>query len=205
MIEGNSNSIDTIFNWYKKLRIQTYYIMINTRASKIGGIGHVVEVDEAKFSKRKYEIDRIVRSAWVVGRVNLTTGKTFFVKVFYRNKHTLSQVLLENIEEGTIVVTDCWAGYVNLDSLEFIHYTVNHSLNFVDPITGANTQAIENHWSVLKRKLSARFVTSRSDLCFYFAEFIFKSKFKILCFIKIMEILTSFDYILLNSTFFIKN
>ncbi|KCZ79951.1 hypothetical protein H312_02639, partial [Anncaliia algerae PRA339] len=88
MIEGNSNSIDTIFNWYKKLRIQTYYIMINTRASKIGGIGHVVEVDEAKFSKRKYEIGRIVRSAWVVGGVDLTTGETFFVEVFYRNEHT---------------------------------------------------------------------------------------------------------------------
>ncbi|KCZ77387.1 hypothetical protein H311_01601, partial [Anncaliia algerae PRA109] len=77
--------------------------------------------------------------------------------------------------------------------LGFIHYTVNHSLNFVDPITGANTQAIENRWSVLKRKLRARFVTSRSDLCFYFAEFIFKSKFKKLSFIKIMENLTSFD------------
>ncbi|KCZ77468.1 hypothetical protein H311_01517 [Anncaliia algerae PRA109] len=107
MIEGNSYSIDTIFNWYRKLKIQTYYIMINTRASKIGGIGHVVEVDEAKFSKRKYEIIRIVRSAWVVDGVDLTTGETFFVEVFYRNEDTLSQVLLDNIEGGTIVVIDC--------------------------------------------------------------------------------------------------
>ncbi|KCZ77569.1 hypothetical protein H311_01417 [Anncaliia algerae PRA109] len=67
-----------------------------------------------------------------------------------------------------MVVTDCWAGYVNLDSLGFIYYTVNHSLNFVDPITDANIQAIGNRWSVIKRKLRARFVSSRSDLCFYF-------------------------------------
>ncbi|KCZ75587.1 hypothetical protein H311_03433 [Anncaliia algerae PRA109] len=34
--------------------------------------------------------------------------------------------------------------------LGFIHLTVNHTYNFVDPIALANTQLIENSWGVLK-------------------------------------------------------
>ena len=33
----------------------------------------------------------------------------------------------------------------------FEHLTVNHSLNFVDPDTGANTQGIENTWWGVKQ------------------------------------------------------
>jgi hypothetical protein len=32
----------------------------------------------------------------------------------------------------------------------FIHKTINHSKNFIDPITGAETQTIESHWRHVK-------------------------------------------------------
>lgn len=190
--EANTKSCKTVCRWYKTLSVHVYNIMITLQRRKIGGVGHTVEVDESKFSKRKYNVGRSVRSPWVVGGVDLTTGEVFFVEVLYRNSETLSNILLENIEVGTTIITDCWAGYVNLEALGFIHLTVNHSENFVDPLTGANTQAIENRWSVYKRKFRSRSISYNDDLIYYFAEFMFKIKYKEEVFTVIMRNLNKF-------------
>ncbi|RWS01982.1 hypothetical protein B4U79_05538 [Dinothrombium tinctorium] len=56
---------------------------------------------------------------------------------------------------GTTIVTDCWAAYNQLSNYGYMHLTVNHSQNFVDPNTGANTQSIESQWRNLRRRLSS--------------------------------------------------
>ncbi|KCZ75116.1 hypothetical protein H311_03912, partial [Anncaliia algerae PRA109] len=71
MLEGNTQSKKTCGNWYKKLSLQTYYIMKTLQRTKIGGIGHVIEVDESKFSKRKFNVGRAMRSPWILGGVDL--------------------------------------------------------------------------------------------------------------------------------------
>ncbi|KCZ77696.1 hypothetical protein H311_01287 [Anncaliia algerae PRA109] len=52
--------------------------MINLRPRNIEGIGHMVEIDESKFSKRKYNIDRNIRSPRVVGGLNILTEDFFY-------------------------------------------------------------------------------------------------------------------------------
>ncbi|CAI6373204.1 unnamed protein product [Macrosiphum euphorbiae] len=56
------------------------------RHEKIGGEGKVIEIDESKFSKRKYHGDHRVEGQWVFGGVELETGRCFLVPVEHRDK-----------------------------------------------------------------------------------------------------------------------
>ena len=50
-------------------------------------------------------------------------------------------------------MSDLWRAYNCLNDEGYDHRTVNHSLNFVDPDTGAHTQGTENTWWGMKRGL----------------------------------------------------
>ncbi|KCZ74712.1 hypothetical protein H311_04320, partial [Anncaliia algerae PRA109] len=113
-------------------------------------------------------------------------------EVLKRDKETLENIIKEYVYEGTTIVTDCWGGYINLESLGYYHFQVNHTINFIDPLTGANTQAIENRWSVIKRKFRARYIKSNSDLSLAFSEFLFKTYHKNNAFDVIMRNLNKF-------------
>ncbi|KCZ81666.1 hypothetical protein H312_00844, partial [Anncaliia algerae PRA339] len=132
------NSQKSICDWYKKLQKLSYVIMRDELNDKIGGPGHVVEIDESKFSKRKYQVGRIVMSPWVVGGIDINTKECFFVEVINRSADTLKRIILERIHPGTLIITDEWRGYWGLENMGYFHLTVNHSENFVCPNTGAN-------------------------------------------------------------------
>ena len=48
-------------------------------------------------------------------------------------------------------MSDKWKAYDCLQDEGYQHLPVKHSLNFVDPDTGAHTQGIENTWWGVKR------------------------------------------------------
>uniref|UniRef100_A0A0L8IHE5 ISXO2-like transposase domain-containing protein n=1 Tax=Octopus bimaculoides TaxID=37653 RepID=A0A0L8IHE5_OCTBM len=87
-------------------------------------------------------------------------SRRFLQRVPDRSAATLEGVMIENVLPGTLVHTDKWASYRNLQQLSYIHRTVNHSTNFVDPKTGACTNHIEAYWSRIKRRL--KYVTGSS-------------------------------------------
>ncbi|GFY05381.1 DDE_Tnp_IS1595 domain-containing protein [Trichonephila clavipes] len=140
---------------------------VELTSSKIGGVGKVVEVDESKFGKRKFHKGRHVEGQWVFGGVERDSGKLFLVAVHDRTKRTLMQIIMEWIEPGTTIISDCWKGY-NHDVLTaegFNHLTVNHSLNFVDPDTGAHTNTIESTWRHVKSRYPQ--YNRQNDASFY--------------------------------------
>jgi transposase-like protein len=123
------------------------YVQESTQ--KIGGPNKIVEIDESKFGRRKYN-----RGQWVFGGIERDSGRTFFVPVPDRSTETLMAVIRDWIERGTAVISDCWRTYYHLEEEGYPHLTVNHSIGFVDPQTGAHTNTIQCQWRHLKASLN---------------------------------------------------
>jgi len=55
------------------------------------------------------------------------------------SEKTLLPIVQKYIKPASIVLSDCWKAYNNLQQECFQQNTVNHTYNFVDPYTGAHT------------------------------------------------------------------
>ena len=72
---------------------------------------------------------------------------------------------------GSTIHSDQWAAYRQLHAdPSYTYATVNHSQNFVDPVTGAHTQAIESYWAKVKSKFKSMKGVSTAQLPGYLDE-----------------------------------
>ena len=156
------SSKETVADYYNYCREICCYIIEKIKPTKIGGPGLIVEIDEAKFGKRKYNRGRTVDGNWVLGGICRETRGIFLVKVEKRDKNTLIPLIEKYVEKGSTIITDCWASYNSLDQLGYKHKTVNHSENFVDPESGACMNLIENRWWCVKRQLPTTHTRSKT-------------------------------------------
>ena len=143
---------------------------------KIGGPGEIVEIDESKFGKRKYNVGRLIDGQWVFGGFCRNTRKSFMVPVRNRDRDTLLAIVKDRILPGTTIISDCWKAYECLESEGFKHLKVNHSYNFVDPETAAHTNTIERQWRELKRRVPM-FGRRKNHFIGYLATAMFKMQF----------------------------
>lgn len=123
----------------------------------IGGPGVVVEIDESKFGKRKYNRGHRVEGSWVFGGVELTPDWRFFaVIVPDRKASTLVPIIKAHIAPGSIIRSDFWKAYDVLpfqEGYDYVHEKVNHSETYVDPENATHTNNIEGTWNGVKRKV----------------------------------------------------
>ena len=73
-------------------------------------------------------------------------------------------------------MSDMWKAYDFIKDEGYTHLTVNHSLNFVDPDTGAYTQRIENTWWGVKRNMP-RTGTSKDLFESYLQEWLWRQHY----------------------------
>lgn len=147
-------SRETVSDTFSYCREVCSEILFKDGNTVVGGPGCIVEIDEAKFGKRKYNRGRVVEGQWVFGGICRETKDCFFVAVQDRTAETLLALIKQHIRPGSIIHSDCFASYNNIEAeLGHQHYTVNHSENFVDPTTGCHTNTIESTWWSVKRSL----------------------------------------------------
>ena len=105
----------------------------------------------------------------------------FMFPVPDRKRGKLLSIIKENIEPGSIIVSDQWAAYNDICKLEgydFTHLTVNHSQNFVNPSNpAAHTQTIESTWGHVKKIYKQLNGTSKALFPSYLDQFLFKKHY----------------------------
>lgn len=182
----------TVVDWYNYSR-EVCTCILEKSSEKIGGVGKIVEIDESKFGKRKFHKGRRVDGVWVFGGIERETKRCFFTTVADRTRETLLEIIKNNIQPGTTIISDCWKAYDILDREGFEHLKVNHSLNFVDPDTGAHTNTIESTWRALKKSLPVS-GTVKSLYDTYFSQYCIRKKYLTDCqdpFLKFLELISS--------------
>ena len=107
------------------------------------------------FARRNemYHRGRYVEGKWVFGGICCETKACFLVPVEHMDKDTPIPIIQAPILPGICMMSDMWKAYDCLQDEGYNHLTVNHSLNFVDPGTGAHTQLIENTRWGIKRSI----------------------------------------------------
>ena len=101
----------------------------------------------------KHHRGHYIEGQWIFGGICRETKACFLVPVECRDKDTLLPIIRAHILPGTPVMSDMWKAYDCLQDEGYVPLTVNHSLNFVDPDTGAHTQGIKIRWWCVKRGL----------------------------------------------------
>jgi len=105
---------------------------------------------------------RRISGPWVFGLcwrtqkhgINVVESRFFVVEK--RDTATLLPIIKAEVAPGSTIHSDEWMSYNSLQREGFTHETVNHQINFVNPVNGANTQLIECMWSIVKFKVLAQ-------------------------------------------------
>jgi transposase-like protein len=157
---------------------------IESSTEKLGGIDtngqpKIVEIDESMFFKSKYNRGRHMQGQWYVGGIERGSKQAFLVPVSNRNSDTMLRVISDYVLLDTIIMTDQWKAYETAlrEMPGITHYTVNHSLNFVNPADRRiHTQGIEGFWSTSKRSIHARHGINKNQHIEYLLQFLWEYK-----------------------------
>lgn len=97
-----------------------------------------------------------MEGVWRLRNVGITEeNKLFLVEIPNRNKKTLKHTILDHLRLGSIIITDCWKEYCNLNKY-YENRVVNNSENYANLENGTITNIIEGTWNSLKVNLPSR-------------------------------------------------
>lgn len=173
-----SVSKQTITNFYQSFRLACLYRLEKHPQQPIGGPGMIVEIDESVMTKRKYNRGRMTSEIWVFGGICRQTGERFIFQVPERSSDYLIPLIQVYIKEESIIHSDGWAAYNEINKLpqKYEHFVVNHSQNFVDPLTGCHTQSVERMWREVKRIRRTCEGINPIDVDGYIAEYLWRKE-----------------------------
>ena len=114
------------------------------------------------------------------GMVDTTTTPALGIMemVPRRDAATLLPIIQRHVRPGTTIWSDEWAAYRRVQQLPFVstHATVNHSLEFVNPVTGVHTQHVESYWNQVKTKFKRMKGVHDTMLSSYLDEYMWRER-----------------------------
>jgi transposase-like protein len=145
----------------------------------LGGEDEIIEIDESMFQRVKHYRGKDLKrkQLWVFGMKQRSNKKSILLVVRARNAATLLKIIYKHCKPGSVIYSDLWKAYKHISKFDkhFKHFTVNHSLHFVDPITRVHTNGIESVWRAAKQKVKQMGGIKRGYIQPYLDEFMFRS------------------------------
>ena len=170
---------NTVVQWFSYFRDACSNYLVR-HPIQIGGVDSVVEIDESVMARRKYHRGHQVPERWVFGGIDPATNVGFLVMVADRSAATLLPLIEQFIVPGTMIHSDQWAAYNNIQNINvnppYHHLTVNHTENFVAPATGATTNHVECMWKNCKSKFKSMNGCHSSMLSGHLDEFMWRQQ-----------------------------
>lgn len=178
VISLTGRSKPTVIDWFNMCReVCTAMVSHTVRGQMVGTQDDPVQIDEARFAgRRKYNRGRMLHGdhppesedsdediennrnhgrridgPWVFGLRTKSDIRYFYV--LRRDSDTLVPLIQREVQAGSHIHSDEWRAYSRLRQLGYVHETVNHQRNYVEPDTGAHTQGIERSWLDAKIKI----------------------------------------------------
>ena len=102
----------------------------------------------------------------------------FMRLVARRDAATLLSIIQNHVAPGTIIHSGQGAMYNRVGTLPGVvsHGTVNHSIEFVNSITGVHIHNIESYWNRVKTKLKRMKDCHATELASYLDEFMWRER-----------------------------
>ena len=88
-----------------------------------------------------------------------------------RDANSLLPLIHRHVRLGSIIHSDGWGAYNNVGNLGYVHRTVIHADNFVDPVTGVHSNGIEGYWARAKQRIKAVYGSMMHHIPSYIDEF----------------------------------
>jgi ISXO2-like transposase domain len=141
-----------------------------------------------KYGKGRLTVDQIAtersKHTVVFGAVEKgPNGRRLLLKKAEgKSRRALLPPIANHILPGTTIVSDELAAYKGLERLpnyNYLHFTVNHKQNYVNPKTGRHTNGIESEWQKLKEDIVKRpYGVRRKHLDSYLSKHMWRVLFK---------------------------
>jgi uncharacterized protein YlbG (UPF0298 family) len=144
-----------------------------------------VEIDECLLFKPKAGYERMARpykiQTWILG-MRCRQSKRFLVfPLKRRTRQDIIPLIIKHVKYGSWIYTDCFSTYVDTNTKEsflrhfgYVHFHINHSRYFVNPIfEHIHTNSIERLWRSARkytRDYSPRIFFDMHLACWYFFE-----------------------------------
>jgi transposase-like protein len=175
LLEDRKVKQHMVGKYYRRLR-NILTVALDKPNLKIGGPGHVIQIDESLFARVKHNVGKDLRrkQVWNFGLTDTKTGEAYMEIVPDRTAKTLLRIIHQHVLPGSTIYSDKWSSYNKIRDLNFQHQSVNHTYNFIEPGTLTCTNTIESLWCAAKMRFKDMRGCDRTQIQSYIDEFLWR-------------------------------